>query len=134
MKRSFLILIGLLFCQCSSDRKSERNESARGKIIKEKSIESNDLVINELSQKMSGKDAIETLKNTADFKSDFQNNNLGFKVEIDDFVDESREFHYLRTICKDENHVEKTISSYRISFNSGNIEKINSTGEWQRIN
>lgn len=134
MKQSYLILIGLLFCQCSSDKTSKAKSSDKNTVTKEKSKELNTLIIDELPEKMSGKDAIEALKKTKDFTSDFKDHNLGFKLKIDEFANESDAFHYLRTICKDQNYVEKTISSYRINSNSGKIEKKNNTGEWQRIN
>ena len=84
---------------------------------------------------MSGKDAVEVLKNTNDFKNDFQNNSLGFNLIIDDFADESDEFHYLRTTYLDQREIEHTIFNYRINSKFGYIEKkVKNEDSWIKVN
>jgi hypothetical protein len=133
MKQSILILIGLLFCQCTSNKTSEVKDPDKNAVTKEKSKESNTLMTDESLIKMTGKDAVKALKKTNEFQFDFKNNNLGFKLKIVDFTDESNEFYYLSTVRKVENGSEQIISNYRVSSVSGKIQKKSSSGEWQGI-
>ncbi len=75
------------------------------------------------NEKLKANDAVEKLQSTHSFTDDYRSHPTSFSVKIENLTTDSTSYYYLKTVYKDSNNKEQTISNYRVDSKSGMIEK-----------